>query len=84
LIRKPINKTCEGLISDNTHAMTQIGVSVEVSFQVQPLQKRIIRATQELIEDVEVSLVVVLVHDTRLLKQIVQDIAAIRNSLPKT
>lgn len=64
--------------------MTQIGVSVEVSFQVQPLQERIIRATQELIEDVEVSLVVVLVHDTRLLKQIVQDIATIRNSLPKT
>jgi hypothetical protein len=64
--------------------MTQISVRVEVSFQVQLIQKSIIGAAQKLIEDVEVSLVVVLVDDARLFKQIVQDIAAIRNSLPKT
>lgn len=62
--------------------MAQIGVGIEVALQVQALQKSIVGAFQKLIEDVEVSLVGVLMNDSRLLEQVVQDVPAIRNSLP--
>lgn len=48
------------------------------------LQKRIVCATKKLIEDVEVSLVAILMNDSRLLEEIVQDISAVRNTLPKS
>lgn len=48
------------------------------------LQKRIVCATKKLIEDVEVPLVAILMDDSRLLEEIVQDISAVRNTLPKS
>lgn len=62
--------------------MAQIGVGIEVAFQVQVLQKRIVGTLQKLVEDVEVSLVRILMNDPRFLEQVVQDVPAIRNSLP--
>lgn len=47
--------------------MTQVGVSVEIALQVQMLEESVISATQQLIEDVEVSLVGILMNDARLL-----------------
>lgn len=46
------------------------------------LQRRIVGSAQQLIKDVKVPFVVVLMDDARLLQQVVQDVAAIRNSLP--
>lgn len=62
--------------------MAEIGVGVEVTFQVQMLQERVVSTAQKLIENVEVSLVGILMHNARLFQQVVQDVAAIRNSLP--
>lgn len=49
---------------------------------MQLLEQAIVGATQQLVENVEVSLVVVLVHDARLFQKVVQDVAAVRNALP--
>jgi hypothetical protein len=62
--------------------MAEISVGVEVTFQVQMLQKRLISSTQKLIEDMKVPLIRILMHNARLLQQVVQDVAAIRNALP--
>lgn len=62
--------------------MTEVSVGIEVATQMQMFQKRVIGTAQKLVEDVEISLVGVLMNNARLLQQIVQDIASVWNSLP--
>lgn len=62
--------------------MAEISVGVEVTFQVQMLQQAIVSSAQQLVENVEVSFVCILMHNARLFQQVVQNVAAIRNSLP--
>lgn len=62
--------------------MAKVSVGVQVTFQVQMFQQCVVSTAQKLIENVEISLVGVLVNDARLLQQIVQDVSSVRNSLP--
>lgn len=48
--------------------MAQVSIDVEVTFQVQMLQKSLIGSFQKLIEDVEVSFVGILMNDPRFLQ----------------
>lgn len=49
---------------------------------MQMIKKIIIGSTQQLIENVEVSFIVILMNNSRLFKQIIQNIAAIWYTLP--
>lgn len=62
--------------------MAQVSVSVQIPLQVQLLQQRFLSTAQQLVEDVKVSLVRVLMHNPRLLQQVIQNVSAIRNALP--
>lgn len=64
----------------HTH-LDQILVFLWVSLQIQFIEQVIVCSIQELIEDVEVPLTVVLVHNPRFLQQVVQDVTAHRRSL---
>lgn len=61
----------------DTH-LDQIAVVLGDSFEVQRVEQVIVSSIQKLIEDVKVSLTVVLVHDTRFLQQVVQDVTTHR------
>lgn len=63
-----------------TH-LDQILVLLWVSLKVQFIEQVVVCSIQELIEDVEVPLAVVLVHNPRFLQQVVQDVTAHRRSL---
>lgn len=51
----------------------EIVVMLGVSLQAQLVQEVVLSSLHKLVEDVEVSLPVILMHDPRLLKQVVQD-----------
>lgn len=63
-----------------TH-LDQILVFLWVSLKVQFIEQVVVCSIQELIEDVEVPLTVVLVHNPRFLQQVVQDVPAHWRSL---
>lgn len=54
----------------------EVVVLVGVSLQAQLVQQVVVSPLHDLIEDVKVSLPVILVHDPRLLQQVVQDVAS--------
>lgn len=57
-----------------SHAyLGEIVVMLGVSLQAQLVQEVVLSSLHKLVEDVEVSLPVILMHDPRLLKQVVQD-----------
>lgn len=51
-----------------------------VSLQAQLMQQVLLSSLHQLVEDVEVSLPVILMHDPRFLQQVVQDMSS--NSIP--
>lgn len=51
----------------------EIVVMLGVSLQAQLVQEVVLSSLHKLVEDVEVSLPVILMHDPRLLQQVVQD-----------
>lgn len=53
----------------------EVAVLLGVSLQAQLVQQVVVPSFHELIEDVEVSLPVILMHHPRLLQQVVQDVA---------
>lgn len=59
----------------HTH-LHQVVVALRVPLQSQRGKQVVVPSIQELVEDVEVPLTVVLVHDARLLQQVVQDVTA--------
>lgn len=65
-----------------TH-LDQIAVVLRVSLQVQRVEQVDVASIEELIEDVEVSFSVVLVHDSGFLQQVVQDVTSYWRSLKK-
>lgn len=60
----------------------QILVLLGVFLQPQSPQQVLLSSLDELIKDVEVPLAVALMHDARLLQQVVQDVTSYRSTLP--
>lgn len=56
--------------------MGEIVVMLGVSLQAQLVQEVVLSSLHELVEDVKVSLPVILMHDPRLLQQVVQDMTS--------
>lgn len=54
----------------------EIVVMLGVSLQAQLVQEVVLSSLHKLVEDVEVSLPVILMHDPRLLQQVVQDMTS--------
>lgn len=53
-------------------------------FQAQPPQQVLLPSFQQLVENVEVSLPMILMHDSGFLQEVVQDVAPNRSSLNQT
>lgn len=63
-----------------THPIAKIIKVVQIPFQLQLLQQPLIGAGQQLIENVEVPFATALMDDTRLLQQIVKNVATFRSA----
>ncbi|TNN56669.1 hypothetical protein EYF80_033096 [Liparis tanakae] len=63
--------------------LAQVGVALAASLQAQAVQQLLLSSLQQLVEDVEVSLSVVLMHDSGLLQQVVEDVSPDRVPLPE-
>jgi len=59
----------------STH-LGEVVVTLAASLQAQPAQELLLSSLHQLVEDVEVSLSVILMHDSGLLQQVVEDVAS--------